>query len=126
MTIASDIRLQRVYGDSAPSKGKRVLVDRVWPRGRKKESLVLDLWLRDIGPSDELRSWFGHRPERWEEFERRYRAELEQPPQQQLLDQLSALAREGPVTLLYGAKDEERNQAVVLRSVVEERLAAES
>ena len=126
MTIASDIRLQRVYGDSAPSRGKRVLVDRVWPRGRKKESLALDLWLRDLGPSDELRRWFGHRPERWEEFQRRYRAELEQPPQQQLLDRLSALARGGPVTLLYGAKDEERNQAVVLRSVVEERLAAES
>ena len=124
--MASDIRLQRVYGDSSPGDGKRVLVDRVWPRGLRKESLALDLWLRDLGPSDELRRWFGHRPERWEEFERRYRAELEQTPQRRLLDQLAALAREGPVTLLYGARDEERNQAVVLRSVVEERLAARS
>lgn len=118
-----DVRLRRVYDHSSPTIGKRVLVDRVWPRGLKKESLALDLWLRDLGPSDELRRWFSQRRERWEEFERRYRAELERPPQRELLDQLVRLADQGPVTLLYGARDEERNQAVVLRSMVEERLA---
>jgi uncharacterized protein YeaO (DUF488 family) len=122
VTVA--IRLQRVYGESRPAAGKRVLVDRVWPRGVRKESLAPDLWLRDLGPSDELRRWFGHRPDRWPEFERRYRAELTGPPQRDLLDQLVELARQGPVTLLYGARDEQRNQAVVLRSVIEERLAA--
>lgn len=124
--MAGNIRLERVYGGSSPGSGKRVLVDRVWPRGLKKESLALDLWLRDVGPSDELRRWFGHRPERWQEFRRRYREELERPPQRELVDQLAGLAREGPVVLLYSARDEERNQAVALRSVVEERLAAGS
>ena len=124
--MGSDVRLQRVYGDLSSTAGRRVLVDRVWPRGLRKESLALDAWIRELGPSDELRRWFGHRPERWEEFQRRYRAELERPAQRQLLDQLAALAREGPVTLLYGARDEERNQAVVLRAVLEERLATKS
>jgi len=123
---AYDVRLQRVYGRSAAAGGKRVLVDRVWPRGLKKESLALDLWLRDLGPSDELRRWFGHRPDRWPEFQRRYRIELTRPPQSELVDELVTLARQGPLTLLYGARDEERNQAVVLRSLIEERLAARS
>lgn len=119
-----DVRLERVYDRVSPSNGKRVLVDRVWPRGLKKESLALDLWLRDLGPSDELRRWFGHRTDRWAEFQRRYRAELGRPPQSELLDQLVGLARQGPLTLLYSARDEERNQAVVLRSVLEEHLRA--
>lgn len=124
--MGNEVRVQRVYGDLLSTPGKRVLVDRVWPRGLRKESLALDLWLRELGPSEELRRWFGHRPERWEEFQRRYRAELDRPAHRELLDQLAALAREGPVTLLYGARDDERNQAVVLRAVVEERLAARS
>lgn len=126
MPAAGDVRLLRVYGRGAPTAGKRVLVDRLWPRGVKKEALALDLWLPEVGPSNELRGWFGHRPERWEEFERRYRAELERPPRRELLDQLVELARQGPVTLLYGARDERRNQAAVLRAVVQEHLAAGS
>ncbi|PZR68721.1 MAG: hypothetical protein DLM66_08310 [Candidatus Dormiibacter spiritus] len=114
------VRLQRVYTESAPGPGKRVLVDRVWPRGVKKDALRLDLWLRDLGPSNELRKWFGHRAERWPEFQRRYREELEQPFRRELLSQLAELAQHGPLTLLYGARDEERNQAVVLRALLEE------
>lgn len=123
MTTTHEVRLQRVYEHSSATIGKRVLVDRVWPRGVRKESLSLDRWLRDLGPSDELRKWFGHRPDRWREFQQRYRAELARPPQSDLVDELVALARQGPLTLLYGARDEERNQAVVLRSLIEERLA---
>lgn len=116
------IELRRVYDPaaSAPREGSRVLVDRLWPRGIRKESLALDLWLR--GPSNELRQWFGHQPERWDEFRRRYRDELDRHPQQDLLDQLEALARQGPLTLLYSARDEQHNQAVVVREVLEERL----
>ena len=117
-----DVEIRRLY-DARPTQGRtRVLVDRVWPRRLRREALALDLWLRDLGPSDELRRWFGHRPDRGDEFERRYRAELEQPRQAELLGQLARLARDGPLTLLYGARDERHNQAVVLRAVLQERL----
>ena len=122
MTAASHVGLERVYDHLEETGGKRVLVDRVWPRGLKKQSLSIDLWLKEVGPSDDLRHWFGHQPERWPEFQRRYRAELKRPPQRELLEQLIELARQGPLTLLYGAKDRERNQAVALRSVIEEHL----
>jgi uncharacterized protein YeaO (DUF488 family) len=122
MATAGRIDLERVYGASERGSGARVLVDRVWPRGVRKESLGLDLWLRELGPSNELRKWFGHRPERWEEFRRRYRTELRGQRPEELLDQLTELAQKGPVTLLYGARDEQRNQAVVLREVLQERL----
>jgi uncharacterized protein YeaO (DUF488 family) len=118
------IELRRVYDPaaSAPSPGSRVLVDRLWPRGIRKESPAPDLWLRDLAPSNALRQWFGHQPERWDEFRRRYREELGQEAQQRLLDQLEALARQGPLTLLYSARDEQHNQAVVIREVLEEAL----
>lgn len=116
------INLDRVYGNSPRGSGKRVLIDRLWPRGVRKDSLGLDMWLRELGPSDELRQWFGHRPDRWDEFRRRYREELRSEPQLALLDQLGELARRGPLTLLYSARDEQRNQAVVVREVLEERL----
>jgi len=119
--MTHSVRIQRVY-EGKPTSGKVVLVDRLWPRGIKKEQLGTDLWLREIGPSDELRRWFGHRPERWDEFRRRYRAELDQPRQQELLGQLLQLARKGPLTLLYGARDTERNEAAVIRELIEERL----
>lgn len=122
MATTGHIDLRRVYDDKERGSGARVLVDRVWPRGIRRESLGLDLWLRDLGPSDELRKWFGHRPERWEEFRRRYRAELRGEQQQELLGQLVELAHKGPVTLLYSARDEQRNQAVVVREVLQERL----
>ncbi len=117
-----EIRIQRVYDLDHPTIGKRILVDRVWPRGLKKEALRLDAWLRDLGPSDELRAWFGHDPARWAEFRRRYRDELARPDQAARLGELVRIAREGPITLLYGARDEEHNQAVVLREVLAERL----
>ena len=116
------ILVQRVYDSTTASAGKRILVDRVWPRGIKKEALHLDLWLRDVAPSTPLRKWFGHDPKRWEEFQRRYRAELRQPPQQTQLQVLVTIARHGPVTLLYSARDEEHNQALALSHVLEDSL----
>ena len=94
----------------------------MWPRGVKKDALHLDAWLRDVVPSNELRTWFGHDPARWEEFQRRYRDELAAPERQAALQALLDLVRAGPVTLLYGARDEEHNQAVALKAVVEATL----
>ena len=107
------IETVRVYEAGETTSGRRYLVDRIWPRGVTKDELRLDGWLKDVAPSDELRRWFGHDPRRWEEFRRRYTAELEARPEawQPLLE----AAREGDVTLLYGARDTEHNQAVVLR-----------
>lgn len=121
MPARPEIRIQRVY-DSAPAAGRRILVDRLWPRGIKKDALALDAWMRELAPSDELRTWFGHDPARWKEFRQRYRAELSRPEQQARLQELEEMALQGPVTLLYSARDQEHNQAVVLREVLEERL----
>ena len=106
-------RTKRVYEPPAAEDGKRVLVDRVWPRGVSKEQAKLDEWLKDIGPSTELRKWFGHVPERYPEFKKRYLQELQG---NQALEQLKGMT--GTVTLLYGAKDEEHNQAVVLSGLL--------
>jgi uncharacterized protein YeaO (DUF488 family) len=114
-----EIRLQRVYEQGLAS-GAQVLVDRVWPRGIAKERLAGVRWLPELGPSAELRRWFGHRPERWPEFRNRYREELARPEARQLLGQLLEVAAREPLTLLYGARDRERNQAVVIREVLEE------
>ena len=115
------VRIRRAYADPAREDGTRVLVDRVWPRGRSREALQLAGWERDVAPSDELRHWFGHDPARWAEFRRRYRAELEAPDRRAALDRLARLAQAGTLTLVYGAADEEHNQAVVLREVLEAR-----
>ncbi|HEY8490603.1 MAG TPA: DUF488 family protein [Dehalococcoidia bacterium] len=117
------IRVKRAYDPPAAEDGRRVLVDRLWPRGLSKEAARLDAWLRDAAPSDGLRRWFGHRPERWEEFRRRYREELAGPEAQAALRELAAWARDGDVTLLFAAKDPERNNAVVLREVLRELAA---
>ncbi|HLG69965.1 MAG TPA: DUF488 family protein [Chloroflexota bacterium] len=114
------VRLKRVYDEPGPEDGRRVLVDRLWPRGLSKERARVDEWLRELGPSTELRKWFGHEVSRWEEFRAHYRAELDAPDQQERLAHLRELARKGTVTLLFGAKDPEHNQAVV----VAEALAA--
>ena len=106
------IRLKRVYEQPDAADGQRVLVDRLWPRGLTKERARVDLWLKEIAPSTELRRWFGHDPAKWAEFKRRYRAELKQNKEQVAL--LEAEIKKGPVTLLYGAKDEQHNEAVVL------------
>lgn len=116
------IRLQRAYDDPQPDDGHRVLVDRVWPRGRTKAELRLDAWARDLGPSTPLRKWFGHDPARWAEFQLRYRKELAEPARAHALDELAAIARTGRVTIVYGARDREHNQAQVIADELARRL----
>jgi len=114
------IQLKRAYDEPDSSDGFRVLVDRLWPRGKKKEALRLDLWAKALSPSTELRKWFGHDPSRWPEFRQRYLAELKTPEKKDAIDQLLQAARGYPVlTLVYGAKDTEHNEAVVLQSFLE-------
>jgi uncharacterized protein YeaO (DUF488 family) len=111
-----DIHLKRAYSPPSPADGIRVLVDRLWPRGLRKSDAAIDRWLKDVAPSTELRRWFGHDPARWDEFRRRYRAELSH--ETDLLDELRTIARKGPLTLVYAARDELHNEAVVLRDVL--------
>jgi uncharacterized protein YeaO (DUF488 family) len=106
------IKLKRIYEQQAPSDGYRVLVDRLWPRGVSKEKAALDLWLKDIAPSDALRKWFAHDPEKWPEFKKKYLKELRS--NQDAVAQLAALIRKGTVTLLYAAKDEAHNEALII------------
>src|SRR5438477_13103820 len=107
------IRLKRIYERATSDDGWRVLVDRLWPRGLAKSKAKVDLWMKDIAPSDELRKWFGHDPEKWPEFQKRYRLELAQ--QKGLLAELKRMAtKHSTVTVLFAAKDEERKHAVVL------------
>jgi len=113
---AGKLRVKRAYEPPAPEDGVRILVDRLWPRGLSKEKAAVDHWMRDIAPSAELRKWFGHDPERWPEFRRRYREELRRHGA--LLDQIGDLAAGGAVTLVYAAHDEEHNDAVVLREAL--------
>ena len=113
---ADRIRLKRAYEPAADDDGVRVLVDRLWPRGVRKKDAAIDHWLKDVAPSAELRKWFGHDPDRWEEFRERYRAELGGHPAE--LDELRALARSAPITLVFAARDQVHNDAVVLREVL--------
>jgi len=110
--MAFDIAVKRVYEPPAKADGQRVLVDRLWPRGVSKKNAELAVWLKEIAPSDALRKWFGHEPERWAEFQKRYRAELD--ANSEAVAELRSLLREGKVTLLYGAHDEAHNNAVAL------------
>lgn len=113
---AKNLRLKRAYEPAAPDDGLRILVDRLWPRGISKEKAALDDWAKEIAPSTGLREWFGHQPELWPEFQRRYRQELAGHADK--LDEIRAKACEGVVTLVYGARDEEHNDAVVLREAL--------
>jgi uncharacterized protein YeaO (DUF488 family) len=113
---ASHLRLKRAYEAAEPEDGVRILVDRLWPRGVSKAEAALDDWMKDIAPSTELRQWFGHDPERWAEFQRRYRAELRQHTEE--LDRIRDLAKARTVTLVYGARDEQHNDAIVIRDVL--------
>jgi uncharacterized protein YeaO (DUF488 family) len=113
-----DVRARRVYEPAAPSDGRRVLVDRLWPRGLSKDRARLDEWLKAVAPSDELRRWYGHQPARFAEFRRRYEAELTEPEQAEALNHLRAEARSGPVTLLTATKDLEHSQAEVLAQLL--------
>ena len=114
------VRAKRVYEAIQRSDGPRFLVERLWPRGVKKEKLKLDAWLKDVAPSDGLRRWFGHDPAKWDEFQRRYRAELDENPN--AWKQLLEVAGQGSVTLLYSARDTEHNNAIVLKDYLAERL----
>ena len=114
--IVANVQLKRVYEPPSAGDGVRVLVDRLWPRGVRKSDAAIDRWLKEIAPSTELRRWFGHDPSRWGAFRRRYRAELAQYPD--LLNELRATARKGPLTLVYAARDEVHNEAVVLRDLL--------
>ncbi len=113
------IRVKRVYEKPSPADGLRVLVDRLWPRGLSKQRAAVALWLKDVAPSPELRKWFGHDPARWKEFQSRYRQELR--GKQQAVALLKEKSRGQTVTLLYGARDEEHNGALVLKAVLEGR-----
>jgi uncharacterized protein YeaO (DUF488 family) len=110
--VAFDLVVKRIYEPPSPDDGQRVLVDRIWPRGVSREHAALALWLKDVAPSHGLRGWFGHEPERWEEFQKRYRAELD--GNGEVVGQLRAMLDAGKVTLLYGAHDEAHNNAVAL------------
>lgn len=111
VSLRSDIRIKRAYEPRDPHDGRRVLVDRLWPRGLSKRDLEDALWIRDVAPSASLRKWFGHKPERWAEFRRRYFIELRANPAVKALQDLIA---EEPITLIYGARDQIHNQAVAL------------
>jgi uncharacterized protein YeaO (DUF488 family) len=118
------IRLKRVYDPPDEADGARILVERLWPRGLSKQKAALRLWVRDLAPSTELRKWFGHRPERWEEFRARYFAELEERDED--LEPLLALARGGTVTFVFASREERTNNAVALREFVRRRLHQET
>lgn len=114
------ITIKRVYEPVNEADGKRVLVDRLWPRGISKEKAKIDEWMKDIAPSNELRKWFNHDPEKFEEFSQKYKEELKEPEKKKELDKLIEMSDGNTVTLVYSAKDEEHNQAVVLKHYLEE------
>jgi uncharacterized protein YeaO (DUF488 family) len=111
------VKIKRVYEEESSADGKRILVDRLWPRGIKKEEIRIDEWLKDIAPSNVLRRWFAHDPAKWKEFKERYFRELKD--KKQLLDELKSTAASQTLTLLFAAKDVEHNNAVALKELVE-------
>lgn len=111
-----NIKIKRAYEEPEKEDGTRILVDRLWPRGLTKVKAKIDLWLKDIAPSTELRKWFAHDPARWAEFQARYKEELQQHSEQLAL--LKQQAAKGPVTLIYAARDEEHNEAVILQKLL--------
>ena len=114
------LKTKRVYEPAEPSDGARFLVDRLWPRGIKKEKLEMEAWLKDVAPSPDLRKWFGHDPAKWQEFQGRYRAEL--GANLEAWKPLLEAAKQGDVTLLYSARDTEHNSALLLKAFLEEHL----
>jgi uncharacterized protein YeaO (DUF488 family) len=116
------LRIKRVYDPPDPSDGYRILVDRLWPRGMGKEKARLDDWRPEIAPTNILRAWFAHDPQKWEEFRVRYRSELDASGRMGDLAELAARARKGTVTLLFGARDRKRNNAAALKEILEEQM----
>jgi uncharacterized protein YeaO (DUF488 family) len=121
--MAHVVRMKRAYEAPEAGDGYRVLVERLWPRGVRKEALKLDAWSKDVAPSDALRRWYGHDPDRWEEFSRRYGAELREQPAADAFRELAARARQETVTLVYAARDEEHSGALVLQRALGRRGA---
>jgi DNA phosphorothioation-dependent restriction protein DptG len=111
------VKTKRIYDPVSPEDGKRILIDRLWPRGINKEEARIDEWLRDIAPSAELRKWFSHDPEKWQEFKKRYKEELKDKPE--LVRTLKAKAKKGTITLLFASKDTEHVNAAVLKEVLD-------
>ena len=111
------IKLKRAYEKPAKDDGERILVERLWPRGLRKNEAKVDLWLKDIAPSAELRKWFGHDPDKWDEFRIRYKKELK--ANKELIEQLQRKAENGAITFVYAARDEERNSALLLKQFLE-------
>jgi uncharacterized protein YeaO (DUF488 family) len=118
------IDIKRAYAAPSDDDGRRVLVDRMWPRGVARDRLAVDDWLKDAAPSNALRRWFNHDPARWREFVARYRQELNEPPANEALAELVRCARQGPLTLVYAASDETHNNAAALRDVIAQHLQA--
>jgi uncharacterized protein YeaO (DUF488 family) len=116
------IAIKRAYDPPSRADGTRILVDRLWPRGIKKEQAHIEKWMRELGPSNELRQFFAHDPARWGEFRARYLAELKRPEAKTLLAELENIARNGALTLVYSARDPEHNQAVALKALLDKRL----
>lgn len=115
------VNIKRIYEEASSDDGVRVLVDRVWPRGMSKEKAQLDHWMKEIGPSNELRKWFGHDPDKYEDFKKKYKEELENGDQQEELSKLKELTKEHnkELTLLFSAKDKTHNQARVLKEILD-------
>ncbi|MFZ1106352.1 MAG: DUF488 family protein [Hyphomicrobiaceae bacterium] len=116
------VRIKRAYADPSRDDGRRVLVDRLWPRGMARDRLALDDWLKEAAPSNDLRRWFNHDPARWLEFVARYRDELKRQPASEAVAELVRCARQGPLTLVYAARDETYNDAVALRDLIAQHL----
>ena len=114
------IKIKRAYEPSSESDGFRILVDKLWPRGVSKEKANLDLWMKDVAPSDDLRKWFSHDPKKWKDFENRYKTELKN--KKELINKIKEIEKDkGKITLIYSAKDEEHNNAVVLDNMLKNR-----
>src|SRR5699024_5242326 len=115
------VKLKRIYEEASKNDGARILVDRVWPRGISKEKANLDEWLKEIGPSTELRKWFNHDPEKYNEFKEKYKKEIEEGKQKEELDNMKEISKKesSHVTLLYAAKDKKHNQAQVLKELID-------
>ena len=116
------IKIKRAYEKFSPKDGHCVLVDGLWPRGLTKDQLKIDEWMREIAPSTQLRKWYGHKPEKWEQFRHRFRQELLQGRRRELLEELVRRAKREKVTLVFGARDAERSNAAVIAEMVRERL----
>lgn len=117
MASNQKIRIKRVYEPINPNDGKRILIDRLWPRGLTKEKADIDLWIKEIAPSSDLRKWFNHDPAKWTEFQRRYKLELDK--NNEAIDKIRKIFEQEPSTLVYSAKDEKHNDAVVLKAYLE-------